>query len=65
MLYNIKKNYYNDFLTYKSTPVLDINNLKLEHNNIYGIIGKNGSGKTTLAKCLAETLDSSMRPGEK
>ena len=39
--------------TYNDKLILDIDELVLNENNIYAIIGENGSGKSTLAKILA------------
>ena len=37
-------------------PVLNIKNLKLNENKIYGLVGPNGSGKTTLFKCMTNII---------
>lgn len=37
---------------YNSKRVLDIKNLEIEENSIYGLIGPNGAGKSTLMKII-------------
>lgn len=43
----------NAFKEYNDTRVLDIDELNLNENNIYAILGANGSGKSTLISCIS------------
>ena len=42
---------------YGSHKALDEISLKIERNEIYGIVGPANSGKTTLLKCINRTID--------